>query len=130
MNINYFNLTNRMTTYLSWNFFVTVDNKVFRNFDIYSTLMAIEQCEIVNMPRLLWHGPILFNSHVRGPVTRIPVTKRLAVELSLPSYFNDLGLFRPGIEPRSPACEANAPPLSHSGGEKGFLIFYIGIYNI
>ena len=25
--------------------------------------------------------------------------------------FNDLGPSRPGIEPRSPACEANGPPL-------------------
>ena len=27
--------------------------------------------------------------------------------------FNDLGLSRPGIEPRSPACEANDLPLRH-----------------
>ena len=30
--------------------------------------------------------------------------------------FDDLGLSRLGIEPRSPACEANALPLSHRGG--------------
>ena len=30
--------------------------------------------------------------------------------------FYDIGLSRPGIEPRSPACEANAPFLSQRGG--------------
>ena len=28
----------------------------------------------------------------------------------------DLGLSLPGIEPLSPACEANAPPLRHHSG--------------
>ena len=30
--------------------------------------------------------------------------------------FYDFGLSRPGIEPRAPACEANALPLTHRGG--------------
>ena len=30
--------------------------------------------------------------------------------------FYELGLSRLGIEPRSPACEANALPLRHRGG--------------
>ena len=33
-----------------------------------------------------------------------------------PTWFNDLGLSRPGIEPRSPACDANAVSLRHRGG--------------
>ena len=32
------------------------------------------------------------------------------------TYFNDLGLSRQGIEPRSRACVANVLPLSHGGG--------------
>ena len=31
--------------------------------------------------------------------------------------YNDLGLYRPGIELRSPACEVNVLPLRHRGGE-------------
>ena len=34
---------------------------------------------------------------------------------ALTTCFNDLGLLRPGIGPRSPACEVNAPPLSRRG---------------
>ena len=40
-----------------------------------------------------------------------PVAERLAVELSLPV------LSRPGIEPQSPACEANYLPLRNRGGQ-------------
>ena len=29
------------------------------------------------------------------------------------TFFNDLGLSQPGIEPQCPACEPNARPLSH-----------------
>ena len=36
-----------------------------------------------NMPHLLWHGPILYNGYLQGPVTLKPVAKRLTVELSL-----------------------------------------------
>ena len=35
---------------------------------------------------------------------------------ALATCFYDVGLSWPGIEPRSPACEANAPPLRHRGG--------------
>ena len=41
------------------------------------------------------------------------------------SCFYDLGLSRPGIEPRSPACEAKALPLRHHGGT-----YYEGITKI
>ena len=57
------------------------------------------------MPHLLRHGPIVYNGHLRGPMTLTPVAERLAVELS-----------RQGIEYRSPACEANVLPLRHRGG--------------
>ena len=48
--------------------------------------------------------------HLRGAVTITPFADRLAMELSLSV------LSRLGIEPRSPACEANALPLRHRGG--------------
>ena len=73
---------------------------------IYSALMAIKQLGFFNVPHLLWHGPIFNNGHFRGPLTLTPVPiKRLAVELSLLTY--SVCLSKPGIEPRSPACEAN-----------------------
>ena len=36
-----------------------------------------------SVPHLLWHGSLVCNGHLRGPVTLAPVAKRLAVELSL-----------------------------------------------
>ena len=36
------------------------------------------------MPHLLWHGASVYNGHLRGPVTLIPIAERLAVELLLP----------------------------------------------
>ena len=36
---------------------------------------------------------------------------------AVPTCFNDLGLSRPGIEPRSTAWEVNAPPLRQRGGK-------------
>ena len=51
-------------------------------------LMAIEQWGFFNVPHLLWHGPTLYNDHLRGPVTVTPITctERLAVELLLPVF--------------------------------------------
>ena len=56
------------------------------NFDLCSALMAIDQWVVFNVPHLLWHGPTLYNGHLRGPVTLTPVAERLAVELSLPVF--------------------------------------------
>ena len=77
------------------------------NFDLYSALMAIEQWGFFNVPHLL-HGASVYNGHLRRPVGLTPVVERLALELSL-----DLGLSWLGIEPRSPACEADALALRH-----------------
>ena len=50
-------------------------------------------------------------------MTLSPIAKRLAVELSLPvPVFYDLDLSRTGIEPQSPAGEANVPALRHRCG--------------
>ena len=38
----------------------------------------------LNVPHLLWHGPTLYNGHLRGIFTHTPFAERLAVELSLP----------------------------------------------
>ena len=70
----------------------------------------------ISVQHLLWYVLSVYNGHLRGPMTLSPLTERLAVELSLPILNNDIGLSRPGIEPRFPACKANALPLSHCGG--------------
>ena len=54
------------------------------NFDLCSALMAIEQWGFFNVPYLLWHGPTVYNGHLRGPVSLTPVAERLGVKLSLP----------------------------------------------
>ena len=56
------------------------------NFDLCSALMAIEQWGFFNVPHLLWHGPTVYNGHLRGTVTLTSVTERLVVELSLPVF--------------------------------------------
>ena len=48
--------------------------------------MATEHGGFFNVPLPLWHGPTVYNGHLRGPVTLAPVLERLAVELSLPSF--------------------------------------------
>ena len=79
------------------------------NFDQCSALMVIEQWGFFNVLHLLWHGPTVYNGHLRVPMTLTLVAKLLAVELSLP-------VFTTSVEPRSPACETNALPLRHRGG--------------
>ena len=54
------------------------------NFDLYSTLMAIEQWGIFNVPHLLWYEAPVYNGHLPGPVTLTPVVECLAVDVSLP----------------------------------------------
>ena len=75
------------------------------NFDLYSTLMAIEQCGFFNVPHLLWHEPTLYNGHLRWPVTFTLVAESFGTE-AVHSCFKDISVL--GIELWSPACEANA----------------------
>ena len=49
-----------------------------------------------NVSHLLWHGPTVYNGHLRGPLTLTPIAKRWAEELVLPV----LTTRGPGIEPR------------------------------
>ena len=52
---------------------VTITDKELQIFDLCPALMAIEQWGIFNVPRLLWHGPTLYNGHLRGAVTLTPI---------------------------------------------------------
>ena len=60
------------------------------NIDLCSALMTIEQWGFFSVPHLLWHGASVYNGHLRGPVTLIPIAESLAVELSL-SLFTTQG---------------------------------------
>ena len=66
------------------------------NFDLCSALMAIKEWGFFSVPHLLWHGASVYNDHLRGPVTLTPIAELVAVELSLPVFY-DLGLPRLGI---------------------------------
>ena len=79
-------------------------------FDLYSAFMAIEQWEFFNVPHL--HNT-LYNGHLRGSVT--PTCCRAFGIGAVTTRFKDLGLSRPGIEPRSLVCKANPQPLHHRG---------------
>ena len=85
---------------------VTITTMTSKNFDLYSALMAIEQW-IFDMPYLLWHGPTLYNGHLRGPVTHTLVAERFGsgtgTTWSVPTR-----------DPtRASACEVHALPLRH-----------------
>ena len=80
-----------------WGFMVSLENfsRIWRlhhyrwraaNFDLCSTLMAIEQWGFFSVPHLLWHGASVHNCHLRGPATLTSITEGLAVELSLPVF--------------------------------------------
>ena len=92
------------TTFFSaWGF--TSHSRIFHSYEdvtitseqLYSALMALEQCGFYSVPHLLWHRASVYNCHLGEPVILIPVAKRLAVELSLPVFY-DLGLSRLGFE--------------------------------
>ena len=46
--------------------------------------MAREQGWFFSMSQLFLRGTLVYNGHLRGPLTLAPVAKRLTVELSLP----------------------------------------------
>ena len=77
------------------------------NFDLCSALMAIEQWGFLCVAKLLWHGASVYNGHLRGPVTLIPIC------------FNDLGLSQLGFEHHE--C---SNPLRHRRSKKRFLAIY------
>ena len=67
------------------------------------------------MPHLLRHGPTLYNGN--SPRTRDnPTCYRAFGSGAVTTCFYELGLSRPGIEPRFPAHDANALSLRHHGG--------------
>ena len=56
------------------------------HFDLRLALVAIEQWGFFNVPHPLWHGPNLYNGHLRGSLALTPFSERLAVKLSLPVF--------------------------------------------
>ena len=80
---------------------------------IYLALMAIEQWGFFNGPHQLWHGPTLYN------ISEDPWHSQLLPSVgsgAATTCFEDLGLSRPEILPRFPACETASLPLRHRGG--------------
>ena len=58
------------------------------------------------------HTYCLYNGHLQGPMTLTRTCCRVFGSGTVTTCLN-LGLFRPGIEPQSPALEVNPLPLSH-----------------
>ena len=79
----------------------------------FSTLMATEPWGFLNnVPHILWYGPtfiMVISEKTRDTLTCCRAFGNGAI------CFKDLGLYRPGIEPRSLACGANALPLRQRG---------------
>ena len=65
---------------------------------------------VLSMLHILWHGASVYNGHLRGPVTLIPIAKLLAVELSLPVFY-DLDLLR--MEFKHPTFHLPVNVLTH-----------------
>ena len=80
---------------------------------LYSTLMATEPWGFLNnVPHIMWYGPTFIM--VISEKTRDTLTCCRAFGNGA-TCFKDIGLSRPGIEPRSLACDANALPLRQRG---------------
>ena len=62
----------------------------------WRALMAIEQWGFYSVAHLLWHKASVYNDHLREPRTLSHFAERLAVELSLPAFY-DSGLLRLGF---------------------------------
>ena len=89
------------------------------NFDMCSALMATEQWGFFSMPHLLWHGASVYNGHLRGIMMLTPFVERLALELSLPVFTNNVCHgWDSNIQPS--AFEANALAHCATAGVKIF----------
>ena len=94
---------------------------------VYSALMAIDQWGFLNVPHLLWHGASVYNGHLQVLVTLTPIDERLAVEQSLP-YFYDLGLSRLGFEHPTFRLRGDCSnPLRH---RRGFHLLHYLVYEM
>ena len=56
--------------------------------DLCSALMAMEKWGFSDVSHLPWHGPNLYNGHLRGPLTLTSAADHLVVEQSLPILTN------------------------------------------
>ena len=67
----------------------------------WRALMAIEQWWFYSVAHLLWHNASVYNDHLREPVTLSHFAERLAVEQSLPAFYDSglsrLGFVRPNL---------------------------------
>ena len=67
------------------------------NFDLYLTLMDIEQLGFFSVSHLLWHGTSVYNGHLWGPVTRTHIAERFALELSMSVFTTCLNTQKNGL---------------------------------
>ena len=74
-------------------------------------------------------GLSVYNGHIRGPVTLTIVAGRLAVELSLPVFSNQVCRDR-GSKIRPPVCDSNATAEVIKKPYKTFEIMSRGIYSM
>ena len=96
------------------------------NFDLCSVLMAIEQREFFSMPHYLRQGTSVYNGHLRGPVTLIPmpsIWQSSCHKLFLVCFY--LSLLRSvaaGIRTHNLLLAGKrSKPLRHRRGGKGIL---------
>ena len=68
------------------------------NFDLCSVFMVIEKWWFFKVPHLLWHGPSVYNLHLRGPVTLAPNLWRAFGSGAVTTCFNDIGLSLLGLK--------------------------------
>ena len=81
----------------SRNFHPYVD-VIIANFDLWSALMAIEQWGFFSVPHQLSHRASIYNGQLRGHMTLTPIAEPLAVELSLPVFYDfAAGLWTPNF---------------------------------
>ena len=60
--------------------------------------MVIELWGFFKVPHLLWHGPSVYNLHLRGPVTLAPNLWRALGSGAVTTCFNDIGLSLLGLK--------------------------------
>lgn len=66
--------------------------------------MLDTHCHCIVRVFLMYHTPTIYNGHLRRPLS--PVGSG-----AVTTYFNDLGMSSPGIEPRSPALRRTRSTL-------------------
>ena len=99
---------------------ITSEGMQILTYTLYSVFMDIAHWGFFNRTHKLWHGTTLYNGDLRGLVTLSPFCSGCVT-----TCIKDLGLSRPGNEPRFSVSKANTLPLRHHGGFRN--IFFIQI---